>query len=1033
MIALNLDNLAKQNNSSDSEKNPEILYPVPDGDLVQTLKGINRNVNAWKSGVPAAQSLGYAVRDALAIDEFFAYLEDNEVKYGTSTAAEGEAIISHLFYYYLTRDRLAEAALICWGPDIFSPLAWTTRVVWGALAEHHQVNVMGCSSAGKCLGPDEPVLMFDGSIKKAKDVRVGDQLMGDDSKPRNVLVANPGYGKLYRIVPDRGRSWVCNDAHILSLRCNYNRMNGNGSINSKYYKGNVIDIEIKDYIKSSKNVKNILKQFSVGVEFAQQEVEFDPYIYGAWLGDGGTTTPSLHTPACAMSDRWSDYFISKGYRIKGITKSQIEEGKCPAFFARYKENGGVPIQNPFTAFIRSSVNELGEKIIRKEYMINSKAARMQLLAGLIDSDGTCDKNHSGFTVTTKYKHLAEQISWVARSLGFTGYVSENTKTIKSIGFKGTYYNVTINGEGVTEIPTLMKKTKEPVRNPTNVGFKIEEAGEGEYYGFVIDGNHRFLLGDFTVTHNTYSAAAYFLLQYVADPEWTNILLVAQKFETLKKVLFADMVRLFQGSIVKFPGEVESEAIAVNKTTGMGIRCEAVRAGSGNGSIKGRKRKPRPEHPKYGKLSRLFIIADEAQEIPVSFFEIIVNLVSGIDGDEDIRTLQGGKILMAANPSDRFSQYGINCEPVSGWDTLDMSADAWDSMTGWRIVRLNGLKTENVKAKKVIFPGQFSYTTYLRNLQSVAGNTDHPKMWTYVYGMFPPNGENGTLISPENVADSNKFWNFMGNTNRFAALDPAYVGDDAAFSWGTSGKAISYQDLRGMEHKLEKPKYCLQIENVVSLPKGDTHKLARAAMEKLAQLGITDPNHFGIDISGNTGTRDIIEVEWNQRVRKLHPTHPDYNKRVTIRSLHFQARPTENLILSEDISSPYELYKDLAGEMWFATSKWFSVGCIGLNRDVDLRARSELTARKGVVSSKAKRSRVESKDEYKSRGNKSPDYADSCVMLVQTCRLTVSWKPGWIEEKVTEAPKDPLSPMKWEIKSGFGFSGAPKSFNFSSEN
>lgn len=957
------EDLSKANNSSNSEGNPELLYPVPEQELVQLLRRINSNVSAWKDGIPAAQSLGYAVRDALTIPEFMAYLEDNDIRYRTDTAKDGEELIHHLFYYYLTRDKLAEAALVCWGPDIFSPMAWSTRLVWGALEDFSQINVMGASSLGKCLGPDEPVLMFDGTVKPAKEVKVGDQLMGDDSTPRNVLFANAGYGKLHRIVPLRGRSWICNDAHILSLRCNHDKLNRTGSINSKFFKDNVIDIEIKDYIKSSATTKALLKQFSVGVEFPEKEVEIDPYIYGSWLGDKGEV----------------------------------------------------------------------EKTIRPEYLVNSRKNRLGLLAGLIDSDGTILAGGCGFSVTTKYKHLAEQISWLARSLGFTGFVKQTTKTIKSTRFSGTYYDVHVNGKGVSTLPTLLKKVKEPVRNPTNVGFTVEDAGYGEFYGFVIDGNHRFLLGDFTVTHNTYSTAAYFLLQYVADPNWTNILLVAQKFETLKKVLFADMVRLFQGSIIKFPGDMESEAISVDKKTGMGIRCEAVRAGTGNGSLKGRKRKSRPSHPKYGTLSRLYIIADEAQELPVAFYETLVNLVAGIDGStEDNRTSSGGKIMMAANPSDRFSQYGINCEPMAGWDTLDMTADAWDSLTGWRVLRLNGLKTENYKQSRTVYPGQFSLATYRKNLQSVAGNVDHPKMWTYVYGMFPPSGQSDTLVSPDAVADSNKFWNFMGNTNKFAALDPAYTGDDAAFSWGTSGKATSYTDLRGQEHKLLRPKNCLQIENVIALGKGDTYKLALETMEKLSALGITDPNCFGIDISGSTGTKDIIEVEWNKKVRKLHPTHEDYNTRVKVRGLHFSSKPTENLILAEDINTPYQLYNGLASEMWFATSKWFSVGCVGLSREIDLRARAELTSRKGVVSTKAKRSRVESKDEYKSRGNKSPDFADSCVMLVQTCRLFVTWKPGWVEEKVEEPTKQQLEPLKWQLNNKGGWGATPPTFKMSSE-
>lgn len=41
--------------------------------------------------------------------------------------------------------------------------------------------------------------------------------MGDDSQPRKVLSTNVGEGRLKRIVPKKGNSWVCNDVHILTL------------------------------------------------------------------------------------------------------------------------------------------------------------------------------------------------------------------------------------------------------------------------------------------------------------------------------------------------------------------------------------------------------------------------------------------------------------------------------------------------------------------------------------------------------------------------------------------------------------------------------------------------------------------------------------------------------------------------------------------------------------------------------------------------------------------------------------------------
>jgi hypothetical protein len=49
-------------------------------------------------------------------------------------------------------------------------------------------------------------------------MKVGDTLMGPDSKPRTVLSVTSGVGPLYRVDQKIGDPYVCNDAHILSLQ-----------------------------------------------------------------------------------------------------------------------------------------------------------------------------------------------------------------------------------------------------------------------------------------------------------------------------------------------------------------------------------------------------------------------------------------------------------------------------------------------------------------------------------------------------------------------------------------------------------------------------------------------------------------------------------------------------------------------------------------------------------------------------------------------------------------------------------------------
>jgi len=128
------------------------------------------------------------------------------------------------------------------------------------------------------------------------------------------------------------------------------------------------------------------------------------------------------------------------------------------------------------------------------------------LAGLIDSDGYQQDNC--YEIFQKSKELAEDIEYLALSLGFMATV---TQTDKGCMYKGEmrmgdYYRISIFGEGLETIPVLLERKKCHPRNSKRrancVTFQVEPLGEGDYNGFELDRNGRFLLGDFTVTHNS---------------------------------------------------------------------------------------------------------------------------------------------------------------------------------------------------------------------------------------------------------------------------------------------------------------------------------------------------------------------------------------------------------------------------------------------------------------------------------------------------------------------------------------------------
>ena len=81
-----------------------------------------------------------------------------------------------------------------------------------------RVAVGGNVNAGKCLGINTPILMYDGKIKKVQDVKNGDKVMGDDNEPRTVVGTTTGTNIMYKITMKRGGEYIVNSHHILCLK-----------------------------------------------------------------------------------------------------------------------------------------------------------------------------------------------------------------------------------------------------------------------------------------------------------------------------------------------------------------------------------------------------------------------------------------------------------------------------------------------------------------------------------------------------------------------------------------------------------------------------------------------------------------------------------------------------------------------------------------------------------------------------------------------------------------------------------------------
>ena len=372
------------------------------------------------------------------------------------------------------------------------------HVLGGGLVVASVVLLASPPGIGKCLGRGTPVLMFDGRVLPVECILPGDQLMGPDGRQRVVLSTNEGVGELYRVDPIKGEAWICNEAHVLTL------------INS--VTNEVIDVPLDEWLAKPphSDLRRWGKLFTVGIDVfglsdVQQKLPVDPYFLGLWFGDGTKEIQdgALRVVAITKPDPEVRVTCEEVARAWELQVTVWDSKACPT----YALTNGCRGQGIVNRLLSTMRDLLGAELrVPLAYTRAPRAQRLQFLAGLLDSDG--DLAQGCFSITQKREDWARAVWWMARSLGLCATIAAKKGRYKRVDgsfFEGDYWRVIISGDTDT-IPTRIPRKKAPPRQQkkvaTRTGFIIESIGEGTYYGFTLDGDGRFLLGDFTVTHNS---------------------------------------------------------------------------------------------------------------------------------------------------------------------------------------------------------------------------------------------------------------------------------------------------------------------------------------------------------------------------------------------------------------------------------------------------------------------------------------------------------------------------------------------------
>lgn len=255
------------------------------------------------------------------------------------------------------------------------------------------------------------VRLFNGGVKEAGQLVAGDELRSIFNTPLRVVGVGPvARGTGFQVTPRFSEPYKVGAGQLLPTVTE-------GEVNKKrhallrklplVYGAHEVE-ELVRFQKKEKRRSKRPRQYRRPSEGAHptEPMPLDPYILGSWLGDGSSCTLAITNQDQEVVKYWQMYF--KDYQCRIVKKPN-----CLAHTYFFTEG-----RNSLTRRVLKAYNLINNKHIPEIFLQASAEVRMQVLAGLIDTDGYKATANS-YEVVQVRERLARDIKELAQSLGFT--------------------------------------------------------------------------------------------------------------------------------------------------------------------------------------------------------------------------------------------------------------------------------------------------------------------------------------------------------------------------------------------------------------------------------------------------------------------------------------------------------------------------------------------------------------------------------------------------------------------------------------
>ena len=363
------------------------------------------------------------------------------------------------------------------------------KVVGSDLA---QVDFKVTQGAGEPLALDTPIPTPHGWTTMG-DIEPGDQVFGRDGKPATVTGASPVHGgrDCYRVTFSDKTSIVADGGHLWLAMDRNTATRAEQTYTTDELRALIDEWEARGIAQANR----IGIPAGAPVELPARDLLLDPYVLGVWLGDGATA-------GAAVSGATPDLdIIAQEIERRGYTVTRW--ATRPDKVAVIGLPGGV-------LAALDALGVLGGKFIPADYLRASHAQRLDLLRGLMDTDGTV--GHVGkesCEYSSKLERLARQVAELARSLGYRVTVS---RKLDARSRTGETWRVTFRADPDVvpfHLPRKAERVVTPVHVKNRAIVSIERVESVPVRCIAVNTpDHLFRAGEgWTLTHNTRIAAA----------------------------------------------------------------------------------------------------------------------------------------------------------------------------------------------------------------------------------------------------------------------------------------------------------------------------------------------------------------------------------------------------------------------------------------------------------------------------------------------------------------------------------------------